>query len=209
MEKRNIEITLETAREWYNSNIVLRDIALQAFDEKELKYNFKDIKTFENAIKALGYDKVAINNIIRDINCYSHASAAMFKLNIVRKALNSGQDLYLTKDSSVYYPSNPLITKYSNYYDKNLILGTMEIIGKIKSEGEEYYVLGGSVGFSSGTGLGCLRSKSIGGTSINTSVLGCASKEIARHFSKYFGMLITEAKYGDLSDFQIIERKYT
>ena len=47
MEKRNIEITLETAKEWYNSNLILRDIALQAFSEEELKYNFKDIKTFE------------------------------------------------------------------------------------------------------------------------------------------------------------------
>ena len=36
----------------------------------------------------------------------------------------------------------------------------------------------------------------------------CATKEIAKHFSKYFGMLITEAKYGDLPDFEIIENKY-
>lgn len=34
--------------------------------------------------------------------------------------------------------------------------------------------------------------------------LGCASKEIAEHFGKYFGMLITEAKYGDMVDFEII-----
>lgn len=35
--------------------------------------------------------------------------------------------------------------------------------------------------------------------------LGCASEEIAQHFSKYFGMLITEAKFGDIIDFEIIE----
>ena len=29
-----------------------------------------------------------------------------------------------------------------------------------------------------------------------------------KHFSKYFGMLITEAKFGDLKDFEIIEEKY-
>ena len=97
MEKRNIEITLETAKEWYNSNLILRDVALQAFSEEELKYSFKNIKTFEDAIKVLEYDKVAINNTIRDINCYSKAFTAMFKLNIVRKALNLGQDLRLTK----------------------------------------------------------------------------------------------------------------
>lgn len=29
-----------------------------------------------------------------------------------------------------------------------------------------------------------------------------------KHISKYFGMLITEAKYVDLVDFKIIEEKY-
>lgn len=29
-------------------------------------------------------------------------------------------------------------------------------------------------------------------------------KEIAQHLGKYFGMLITEAKYGDMVDFEII-----
>lgn len=38
--------------------------------------------------------------------------------------------------------------------------------------------------------------------------LGCASEEIAEHLGKYFGMLITEAKYGDMVDFEIIEDKY-
>ena len=38
----------------------------------------------------------------------------------------------------------------------------------------------------------------------NFGFLGCASSDIAKHFSKYFGMLITEAKYGDLEDFKII-----
>ena len=38
--------------------------------------------------------------------------------------------------------------------------------------------------------------------------LGCATEEIARHFSKYFGMLITEAKYSDLKDFEIVDSYY-
>ena len=48
----------------------------------------------------------------------------------------------------------------------------------------------------------------MGGARANIGFLGCASKEIAQHFGKYFGMLITETKYGDLSDFEIIESKY-
>ena len=36
----------------------------------------------------------------------------------------------------------------------------------------------------------------------------CATKEIAQHFSKYFGMLIMEARYDDLPDFIITLRRY-
>lgn len=38
-------------------------------------------------------------------------------------------------------------------------------------------------------------------------VSGCATKEIAEHFGKYFGMFITETKYAD-KDFEVIESKY-
>lgn len=37
MEKRNVEITLNQAKEWYNNdNPSLKELALQAFTEKEL-----------------------------------------------------------------------------------------------------------------------------------------------------------------------------
>ena len=48
MEKRNITITIEKAREWYNSgNEALKEAALQAFEEKELIFNYRDITTFK------------------------------------------------------------------------------------------------------------------------------------------------------------------
>lgn len=74
----------------------------------------------------------------------------------------------------------------------------MEIIGKIKCEG-------GTVGFTGGLG-----SFSPDDTNSNFGFLGCANSEIAKHFGKYFGMLITEAKYADMiEDFEIIESKYS
>lgn len=93
--KRNIAITLEKAKEWYNSdNISLKEIALQAFNKEELDtFDFTKIKTFEDALNALEYTestKVYIRNTINDISMYSKASAAMSKLNIIRKALNLG-----------------------------------------------------------------------------------------------------------------------
>ena len=85
----------------------------------------------------------------------------------------------------------------------------MEVIGKIKSEGEEYNVLGGSAYSGGYTGLGNFRSHyGVGAAIAGIGFLGCANEEIAEHFGKYFGMLITEAKYGDMVDFEIIEAAY-
>lgn len=215
MEERNITVTLEKAKEWYNSNIVLREVALQAFSEEELKHNFKDIKTFDDGLIALGYDgytRTIIFNEVFGINKYSKASAAMFKLNIVRKALNLGQDLHLTKglkNSYIYYPYNPFVTKSSTYCKSELNSGKMEIIGKIKSEGEEYNVLGGGANIEGTASLGYFHSNDgVCYADAGIGFLGCATKEIAQHFGKYFGVLITEAKYGDIVDFEIIDSKY-
>lgn len=61
----------------------------------------------------------------------------------------------------------------------------------------------------SGTGLSCFRPYgSVGFADAVVGFLGCATVEIAQHFGKYFGMLITEAKYGDMVDFEIVENKY-
>lgn len=164
MGERNITVTLEKAKEWYNSNIVLREVALQAFSEEELKHNFNDIKTFDDSLITLGYDGYTRSIIFSEvfgINKYSKASAAMFKLNIVRKALNLGQGLHLTKglkNSYIYYPYNPFVTKSSTYCKSELNSGKIEIIGKIKSEGEEYNVLGGDTNIAGTASLGYFHS---------------------------------------------------
>ena len=178
---KKIDISLDEAREWFNSrNATLKEIALKAFSKDELTYNFKDITTFKKACEVLGLDYDYMFYIINNIATISKASAAMFKLNIIRKALNLGQDLHLTKGpegSYIYYPYNPFVTNSYTYYNSDINSGKMEIIGKIKIEGTLYDVLGGD---ADGGGVG---------------LLGCANKEIAKHLGKYFGMLITEAKY--------------
>ena len=209
MEERNVIVTLNKAKEWFNSgNATLREIALQAFDKDELTYNFKNITTFKKACEALGLNYNAMFHITKSIATISRASAAMFKLNIIRKALNLGQDLHLTKDpknSCIYYPYNPFVTKSSTHYESEINSGEMEVIGNIKSEGEEYNVLGGGAVYGCSAGLGGFGSVSgVGSATANIGFLGCANKEIAEHLGKYFGMLITEAKYGDMVDFEII-----
>ena len=205
-DTRNVAVTLEKAREWYNSgNATLKEVALQAFKEEELKEGFKDIKTFHDACNALGINYESAFYTAENIAKYSRASAAMFKLNIIRKALNLGQDLHLTKDSKgsyISYPYNPFIHHNSTLYKNS---GDMIIIGKIKSEGTMYYVLGGRAFNGGGTGLGCFNSNNgAGDAGADLGFLGCANKEIAQHFSKHFGMLITIAKYGDMVDFEIL-----
>lgn len=209
MKERNITVTLNKAKEWFNSeNATLKEIALQAFDKDELTFNFKRITTFKKACDALGLNSDDMFYIIKNIVTISKASAAMFKLNIIRKALNLGQDLHLTKNlenSHIYYPYNPFVTKSSTYYKSEINSGKMEVIGKIKSEGKKYNVLGGNAYYGGYAGLGNFDSdEGVSSATANVGFLGCANEEIAQHLGKYFGMLITEAKYGDMVDFEII-----
>ena len=213
MKERNITVTLNKAKEWFNSgNATLKEIALQAFDKDELTYNFKNITTFKKACEALGLNYDDMFYTTKNIATISKAYAAMFKLNIIRKALNLGQDLHLTKypkDSYIYYPYNPFVTKSSTYYNSDINSGKMEVIGKIKSEGEEYNVLGDYAYSGAHAGLGVFYSGlGVGSADADIGFLGCANEEIAKHLGKYFGMLIIEAKYGDLTDFEIVENKY-
>ena len=212
--KKTLDISIDMAREWYNSgNETLRKLALECYSVDELKVvSFEEIKTFEDAVNVLNLDIDDVYITINRLEKISKASAAMFKLNIIRKALNLDQDLHLTKDSEdsyTYYPYNPFVTKSSTHYESDINSGKMEIIGTIKCEGEKYNVLGGRANYGGNAGLGDFSSyDGVGYAHANVGFIGCANEEIAQHLGKYFGMLITEAKYGDLDGFEIIERKY-
>ena len=109
----------------------------------------------------------------------------------------------------MYYPYNAFITESSTFYGDDINSGRKEIIGKIKSEGTLYDVLGGNAIAGIKYGLGDFFPYfGIGDAYANIVFLCCANEEIAKHFGKYFCLLITEAKYGDLLDFEIIEDKY-
>ena len=154
-----IDVTINEAKEWYNSgNETLVELALKAFSKDELTYNFKAITTFKKACEVLGLNYDDMFYITKNIATISKASAAMYKLNIVRKALNYWHDLHLVKDpenSVIFYPYIPLITKDCTYYKNELNSGEMEVIGKIKTERKEYKVLGGSAFDCGGEGLAC------------------------------------------------------
>lgn len=216
--KRNISIDLETAKIWYHgNNLTLKKLALQAFNKAELNpFDFTTITSFNEALLSLypfdskEYEK-AINTLL-SLKTISKASAAMFMLNIIRKVLNTGYDLHLTKNAEgqryTWYPYLRFVTKSSTYYDNELESGDYKKLGEITSEGVTYDVLCGKADNGGSAGLGGFHSSfGVGYARAYIGFLGCATKEIAEHFSKYFGMLIIEAMYSDMIDFQITNIK--
>ena len=214
MEIETLPISVLQARAWYNTGIEdFEKLALKFFDKEKLECkNYKGITTYYDALYALGLDDTPITMPCCGSFSMDRAASAMFKLMVIQKALNSGKDLHLiksTEDSEIYYPYNPFVTENSIYYEDELNSGKMEVIGKIKSEGTLYDVLGGYALNGGHAGLGFFYSgDGVGDAFAAFGFIGCANKEIAKHLGKYFGMLITEAKYGDLDGFEIIERKY-
>lgn len=210
-----IKLTLDEAKELYKSNNEkLRELALKVFSENALDPpSFTKIKSFEDAMTVLGMSIDDENSIVNTLKERSKAMAAMYKLNIIRKALNLGQNLHLikstTEDSLVYCPKNPFIAKGSTYYKNDIEWCRMEIIGRFNNNGIEYFVLNGDPGISGHSGLAVYDGLiCVAHARTEFAFLGCASAEIAEHFGKYFGMLITEAKYGDVDDFTITNDKY-
>ena len=67
----------------------------------------------------------------------------------------------------------------------------IEIIDKIKSKGILYNVLSNFICGRGTKGLGCFYfPDGVGTASADFGFLGCASKEIAKYFGKYFGILL-------------------
>lgn len=75
-----IAITLDQARSWFRSG---NDELMGLFGKEALVGSFRDITTFEKSCEVLDLNYY---DMARKIATISKASAAMFKLNIIRKA---------------------------------------------------------------------------------------------------------------------------
>lgn len=210
METRNIALTLDKAQEWYNSgNDSLKEVALQAFTEEELKTpEFKKILTFKDACNAVGISYADFCKMLKgfygeNIFKKTPASIAAMKMNIIRQALNKGQNMSLTK-GTIWYPQIRFATLGSKYYNSELNSGYMVKAGTFRLPNGDLFNLlsglatdGGNAGlgsFSSGNGVGC--------STAHVGFLGCATQEIAEHMSKHFAKEIFEAMYSDMVDFE-------
>lgn len=196
METRNVTLTLQKAKEFYNSgNAALKEVALQAFTKEELTNpEYTNIKTFEDACIALGMN---INKVARDLNSLTCLEGslgehlrAIYKLDIIRKALNGTDWNPKMAEDGIYYGWVKFYKKSSN------IPSNKKIIGNFIADGKKYLLVGGFQNYGSFYGIGVFDSGyEWGYSSADLGLLCCKSAEIAKYMSEQFGKLIFDACY--------------
>lgn len=197
METRNVTLTLDKAKEFYNSgNATLKEVALQAFTQEELTTTTKytNIKTFEDACRALG---MSINKAACDLNYLTCLRGglgehlrAIYKLDIIRKALNGANWNPKMAKGNIYYGWVRFYKKPSDVpYNK-------KIIGNFIADGQKYLLVGGFGYLGDCGGLGGFYSEDgYGHSNALCGLLCCKSAEIAQYMSEQFGKLIFDACY--------------
>ena len=195
MEKRNVKITLDTARKWYyGDDESLKEIALQAFTKDELEEkHWKRITTIKDAVDYLIKRGICKNLIAEYTELYSDQSytTKVLEYQIVVAALTNNEELHLTT-GDIWYP----ITWF-NYPEYKGNSRETTLIGTIEEEGRRYSVIGGIAYYDSTAGLGYFSlTDGVSFFSPRSSFRAVSSKEIAEHISKYFGKLVFEIQYG-------------
>lgn len=197
MDKRTVEVSLQTAREWYKSgNKALKEVALQAFSEEELtRESFRDIKTIDDAIEYL-----KSNNMCYDLieeyhyapeGSYSETLAA-YRIVVAALTNNEGRKL---KTGDCYFP----VVQFCEIGKEKNCWGSKKI-GTIKHDGKKYAVVGGHANYGTSAGIGAFLSYD--GVSYSWTHVGfrsVSSKEIAQYISEQFGRLLFEVHYGGVN----------
>lgn len=197
MDKRTVEVSLQTAREWYKSgNKALKEVALQAFSKEELICkSFCDIKTVEGALRYLGN-----NNMCEDLICeYQVAESGSYsekvcEYRIVVAALTNNEERKL-KTGDCWFP----VVQFCEIGKEKNCWGNKRI-GTIEHDGKKYAVVGGSAIGGTAAGLGHFASNI--GASLSWACVGfrsVSSKEIAQYISEQFGRLLFEVHYGGVN----------
>lgn len=188
--ERNVKISLEKAREWYNrGNESLREVVLQAFKEGELVENpWELIKTFEDACMVLNINPATVSLI------YDTHLQNMYKLQIIKKALNGTSRGPKLNIGTIYYPWMRYYPKGSRYDSSWTPVANF----KTKEDNKVYTLVGGD--YDSYDGLGYFE-YGYGGVNAALGLLGCKSEEIAKYFGKTFGKLIFDTIYGQYNNY--------
>lgn len=194
MVTRNVTLTLEKAKEFYNSgNEALKEVALQAFTKEELTTpKYTDIKTFEDACKALGLNMDFVNFAICNMKNieggFGKHLTAIYKLDIINKALNGNWKPKMT-EGNIYYG-------WVRFYLPNNKPSNIKTIATLKIDNQKYLLVGGLGGSNYSNGLSDFYFRSgYGYSNTNLSLFCCKNREIAQYMSEQFGKIIFDACY--------------
>jgi len=194
MEKRNIQINIDTAREWYTgANESLKTLALQAFKKEELEPSYKDIKTLVDVKRILNISDSDWDKVVTIPIAEAKYSALVA---LIRKALHVGLSTSLW-EGTYYYPwlyigESKDVKRYSSFD-----CGEVTVIEEFPT-GKCRLSVGGGVNTGSHAGLAYFYGhSSVGYAGTDVGTLGCISREIAEHFGKYFYYYILKSWYGN------------
>jgi hypothetical protein len=205
MEERNLQITINTARDWYyGDNEALKNLALTIFTVDELQENWRRIKSLADAKEEIiSYSgmKLAVPALQPDWNRNINT---LVNLNIILRALN-GSDYKWCDDAWI-----------TNVYivDQGYELARDNILGTIKIAHKPYYIVMGDCvhhhnnifGMSAKDTIVCDEvRKYFGFVDANFAYFACKTKEISKHFTTYFYKEIVEfilSKYTDNYEWQ-------
>ena len=112
MEDRNIKVSFEKAKEWYDSNNpILKELALQAFKERELKR-----PTYSEIYSMTLKEEIAFTDIekmLRVLAFFYRKSTDQFEANSQKYfiAYNTYGEWTVLKHLSVMYPGIPYFAR--------------------------------------------------------------------------------------------------
>lgn len=192
MEERILKINLQEARKWYKGNVKeLRGLALNAFSKDELEYpQWQSIKTWDDVLNALGISE-DMTFMLPTKACYAA------RVQMIREALNADYDVKLW-EGEVWFPYFRIgpEKKVRNY--SNFICGNIRVSEPLPNNKDGCLLVGGGASDGSSSGPGSfLSSLGVGYSASDCGSLGCATKEIAEHFGKYFYFEILASWFGD------------
>lgn len=124
------------------------------------------------------------------LNSAPYSVRKMYELQTVLRALNRGHNFSLT-EGRVWYP-------WVRFYVQSKLPDSEKknVIAKFTSEGERYYLLGGSADYGGTAGLGCFYSNTgVGNSSTSVGCLACKDEETALYVATQFGQLVFDAIY--------------
>jgi hypothetical protein len=192
MKEKQITVSIETAMDWYNSSIPqLKELALSIFPEEELNEIWKQVTTFEDALRICNLD--AKGDVTDDLEIIEHnfpfnhkQILNFYKLFIVHRALNG--DTWNPFETEIYVP---LVHIFNDIDSCNRFVKGEDSYNVVPIDDDDtiFYLVGGD----------CYQQNDIfksGDCIFSMANICCKSEKIARHFSTYFPDLLYNVYYG-------------